>query len=146
MERAGSWIGLTAVLHTSIMSEDSLQLDPEALRRALSTRDIRFCDVQRHQRGRISGTSHYPRYPTEHPPDPPIELLSIPETQPYRTSYGWTMAFVGYRRRALKARRELVLLIWNLCRGFVQVHEITLQLKLNLTALGGCGDRATGNF
>lgn len=121
----------TAFQHASTMSEDSLHFDPHALRRTLSTGDIPSRELPRPARARISASGHYPRYPNEHPPDPPTELPSIVEAQPYRTWYGRTMAFFGYGRRASKARRELVSLIWNLSWGFVQVsavHDITIGM------------------
>ena len=101
--------------HVRTMSEDSLHFDPHPLRRTLSTGDIPSRELPRPPRARIS---HYPRYPNDHPPDPPTES---PQAQPYRTWYARMMAFFGYGRRASKARRELVSLIWNLCWGFVQV-------------------------
>lgn len=131
------------------MSEDSLQFDPHALRRTLSTGDIPSrgnggngggggvngvnggeSTVPRPQRARISvggastsSTPHPLRY-HNHTDPPPIEhpLPTITEhPQPYRTWYGRMMGFFGYGRRASKARRELVSLIWNLSWGFVQV-------------------------
>jgi hypothetical protein len=125
--------GATTVLadglfvHASTMSEDSLHFDPHALRRTLSTGDIPSRDISRPQRARIS-TNH--RQPTEETPAAavPDVAFTVPETQPYRTWYGRTMAFFGYGRRASKARRALVSLVWNLSWGVVQFVVIVVFL------------------
>lgn len=118
--------------HASTMSQESLQFDPHSLRRTLSTGDIPSRDIPRPQRVRISATH---RHPTEEPtpptaPDPEV-ALTVPETQPYRTWYGRTMAFFGYGRRASKARRALVSLIWNLSWGMVQFVVIIVLLAFS---------------
>jgi len=114
------------------MSEDSLQFNPHALRRTLSTGDIPSRDTPRPQRARISA-SHRP--PTEAAPaatvPDPEAPLPVPEIQPYQTWYGRTMTFFGYGRRASKARKALVSLVWNLTWGVVQFAVIVVLLAFS---------------
>jgi hypothetical protein len=118
------------------MSEDSLQFNPHALRRTLSTGDIPSREIPRPQRVRISVSHRYPAEdapaaPEATAPEEPEAPLTMPDTQPYRTWYGRTMAFFGYGRRASKARRALVSLIWNLSWGVVQFASIVVLLAFS---------------
>jgi hypothetical protein len=114
------------------MSEDSLQFDPHVLRRTLSTGDIPSREVPRPHRARISASHRSPteEAPAETAPDP-VVVFTTQDTQPYQTWYGRTMAFFGYGRRASKARRALVSLIWNLSWGFVQFVFIVVLLAFS---------------
>lgn len=55
----------------------------------------------------------------------------LPETEPYQSRFGRTMAFFGYGRRASKARRALVSLVWNISWGFVQLVFIIALLTVS---------------
>ncbi|KZP34709.1 hypothetical protein FIBSPDRAFT_810130 [Athelia psychrophila] len=75
--------------------------------------------------------------PTAQQPAPTVH--DLPETEPYQSRFGRMMAFFGYGRRASKARRALVSLIWNFSWGFIQLVFIIalLTVSTHTEAKGG---------
>ena len=66
-----------------------------------------------------------------HAAPPPAHHDDAPETEPYQTRLGRILAFFGYGRRASKARRALVSLVWNLGWGFIQLVFIIALLTVS---------------
>src|SRR5882757_3306268 len=108
------------------------EFNPHVLRRTLSTGDIPSRDTTRPHRVRVSINHRHPpeEVPATTVPDP-VAVVTVPERQPYRTWYGRTMTFFGYGRRASKARRALVSLLWNLSWGVVQFIVIVVVLAFS---------------
>ncbi|KAF7981866.1 hypothetical protein HWV62_31423 [Athelia sp. TMB] len=77
----------------------------------------------------VGGTGTNPTH--AHPAPPPAHHDDAPETEPYQTRLGRILAFFGYGRRASKARRALVSLVWNLGWGFIQLVFIIALLTVS---------------